>query len=73
MSTRDQVLVIPLNAAERVAVRAQGTLCRTCHYFDCDCGDEVQVRVEVEKFLIVRECSGYLLEVVVAALKESVS
>jgi hypothetical protein len=64
MSTRENLKIIPLNAPERLAVKAQETLCKTCRFFDCDCGEEVQVTATIERYLTVTKCSGYRRETV---------
>jgi hypothetical protein len=66
MSTRDNVKIIPFNAPERLAVKAQATLCKTCRFFDWDCGAEVQVTATLERYLTVTQCSGYLRETIEA-------
>jgi hypothetical protein len=62
LSTRENLKIIPLNAPERLAVKAQATLCRTCRFFDCDCGAEGQVTATLERYLTVTQCSGYQRE-----------
>lgn len=62
MSTRDKVKIIPLNSPDRLAVKAPNTLCKICRYFSCDCGEEIQATVVIEQYLVVKKCSGFLME-----------